>query len=118
MPFHCSLKKEKRLRKVYGPDLGMAGIPICESAGLLWGLERPRRCSDEELCFLFVIDSLFKSASLIRIFKCRRNGQDRNRGHLHRPASEYTLEVLNGFKAAVDKINAKGGFSAKNRIHY
>ncbi|MBP1699568.1 MAG: amino acid/amide transporter substrate-binding protein, family [Deltaproteobacteria bacterium] len=29
------------------------------------------------------------------------------------PASEYTLEVLNGFKAAVDKINAKGGVLGK-----
>jgi hypothetical protein len=40
MPFHCSLIKEKRLRKGYRPDLGMAGIPICESAGLLWGIRK------------------------------------------------------------------------------
>ncbi len=38
--FHCWLIKEKRLRKVYRPDLGMAGIPICESAGLLWGIRK------------------------------------------------------------------------------
>jgi len=29
------------------------------------------------------------------------------------PASEYTLEVLNGFKAAVEKFNAKGGVLGK-----
>jgi hypothetical protein len=28
--FHCSLIKEKRLRKVYWPDPGMVSIPICE----------------------------------------------------------------------------------------
>ena len=38
--FHCSLIKEKRLRKVYRPDAGMVSIPICESAGLLWGIRK------------------------------------------------------------------------------
>ena len=38
--FHCSLIKEKRLRKVYRPDPGMVSIPICESAGLLWGIRK------------------------------------------------------------------------------
>ena len=38
--FHCSLIKEKRLRKVYRPDPGMISIPICESAGLLWRIRK------------------------------------------------------------------------------
>ena len=38
--FHCSLIKEKRLRKVYRPDPGMVSIPICELAGLLWGIRK------------------------------------------------------------------------------
>ena len=38
--FHCSLIKEKRLRKVYSPDPGMVSIPVCESAGLLWGIRK------------------------------------------------------------------------------
>jgi hypothetical protein len=38
--FHCSLIKEKRLRNVCRPDPGMVSIPICESAGLLWGIRK------------------------------------------------------------------------------
>ena len=38
--FHCSLIKEKRLRKVYRPDPGMVSIPICELAGLLRGIRK------------------------------------------------------------------------------
>ncbi len=38
--FHCSLIKEKRLRKVYRLDPGMVSIPICESAGLLQGIRK------------------------------------------------------------------------------
>ena len=38
--FRCLLIEEKRLRKVYRPDPGMVSIPICESAGLLWGIRK------------------------------------------------------------------------------
>ena len=38
--FHCSVIKEKRLRKVHRPDPGMVSIPICELAGLLRGIRK------------------------------------------------------------------------------